>query len=86
VRRSTSEHTVDTRAVEDLAGFAGWAGAVALDLGARRQEYESAGGRATTYLSLAAALAVHGLSGFVGDAAGRKTVDSNLWSRHCCCH
>jgi hypothetical protein len=31
-RRSTSEHTVNTRAVEDLAGFACWAGAVALDL------------------------------------------------------
>jgi hypothetical protein len=32
-RRSTGEHTVNTRAVEDLAGFACWAGAVALDLG-----------------------------------------------------
>jgi hypothetical protein len=40
----------------------------------------------TTHLSLAAALAVHGLARLVGDAAGGEAVDSNLWSRHCCCH
>lgn len=30
--RSGMERTIDTRAVEDLTGFAGWAGAVAFDL------------------------------------------------------
>lgn len=31
------EHTVDTRAVEHLTGFTGWASPIALDLGGRQQ-------------------------------------------------
>lgn len=46
----------------------------------RREEGEKT---KETHLALAAALAIHGLSGLVGDAAGRQTVDTDLWSRHC---
>ena len=35
------------------------------------------------YLSLAAALAVHGLASLGRGAARGQAVDANLWSRHC---
>jgi hypothetical protein len=37
----------------------------------------------TKNLSLAAALAIHGFSGLVGNAAGWQPIDANLRSRHC---
>ena len=62
-----------------------WACPVALDLQGSEVFVEvlKVLGDPRRYLSLATALAVHGLARLVGDSAGGEAVDADLWSRHC---
>jgi hypothetical protein len=64
------EHTVYTRAVEYLTGFTGRPCAIALDLWGWLAGWKDRKRKQQDYLSLSTTLAVHGLSGLVGDAAG----------------
>jgi len=76
------EPTVDARHSEHLTGLTGWPCTVALDLsGACQQRHTHV--EEMNHLSLATALAIHGLSWLVRDAAGRQAVDTDLRSRHC---
>lgn len=75
------EHTVDARAIEDLAGFASWARSIALDLGTVRGCTSVVDGGYN--LSLSTTFAIHSLTRFVRGPAGRQAVDANLRARHC---